>query len=114
MLRRCLRPAVFATVLSALVLTAGFRTPTSAENELPRIKFLATGGTIATRGGSRLTAEEVLRLVPGLQRYARPEPEQFANVASTALTLEQWLQLSRRVNQVFEEDPGLSGAVITS
>jgi len=35
-------------------------------------------------------------------------------VASTALTLEQWLQLARRVNQAFEEDQGLAGAVITS
>ena len=61
-----------------------------------------------------MTAEEVLQLVPGLQRYARPEPEQFANVASTALTLDQWVQLAKRVNQVFEEDPGLAGAVITS
>jgi L-asparaginase len=87
---------------------------TWAENELPRVKFLATGGTIATRGGARLTAEEVLQLVPGLQRYARPEPEQFANVASTALTLDQWVQLAKRVNQVFEEEPGLAGAVITS
>jgi L-asparaginase len=87
---------------------------TWAENDLPRVRFLATGGTIATRGGTRLTAEEVLQLVPGLQRYARPEPEQFANVASTALTLDQWVQLAKRVNQVFEEEPGLAGAVITS
>src|SRR5256885_16915472 len=87
---------------------------TRAAGELPRVKFLATGGTIATRGGTRLTAEEMLQLVPGLSRYARPEPEQFANVASTALTLDQWIQLAKRVNHVFEEEPGLAGAVIPS
>ena len=87
---------------------------TWADNELPRVKFLATGGTIATRGGTRLTAEEVLQLVPGLSRYARPEPEQFANVASTALTLDQWVGLAKRVNDVFDTDPGVAGAVITS
>ena len=114
MLRRSLSPPAFALILTALVLGAGVGMRTLAENELPRVKFLATGGTIATRGGTRMTAEEVLQLVPGLQRYARPEPEQFANVASTALTLDQWVQLSKRVNQVFEEDPGLAGAVITS
>jgi len=114
MLRRSLSPPAFALIFTALVLTAGAGMRTLAENELPRVKFLATGGTIATRGGTRLTAEEVLLLVPGLQRYARPEPEQFANVASTALTLDQWVHLAKRVNQVFEEDPGLAGAVITS
>jgi L-asparaginase len=113
MLRRTFNPPVFAVILTALVLSAvGMRT--WADNELPRVKFLATGGTIATRGGTRLTAEEVLQLVPGLGRYARPEPEQFANVASTALTLDQWLGLARRVNELFETDPGLAGAVITS
>ena len=85
-----------------------------ADNELPRIRFIATGGTIATRGGTRMTAEEVLQLIPGLQRYARPEPEQFANVASTAMTLDQWVQLAKRVNEIFESDSGLTGTVITS
>src|SRR3954471_48050 len=114
MLRRSLSPPAFALILTALVLGAGVGMRTRAENELPRVKFLATGGTIATPGGTRMTAEEVLHLVPGLQRYARPDPEQFANVASTAMTLDQWVQLAKRTNEVFETDSGIAGAVITS
>ena len=114
MLRRTLQPPLLALALSALVLGALDHLEIRADSELPRIKFLATGGTIAMRGGMRLTAEEVLQLVPGLARYAKPEPEQFANVASTALTLDQWVQLAKRVNEVFEADPGVAGAVITS
>src|SRR3954471_18651731 len=114
MLRRSLSPPAFALIVTALVVCAGVGIGTRAANELPRVKFLATGGTIATRGGTRMTAEEVLQLVPGLQRYARPEPEQFANVASTALTLDQWVQLGKRVNEVYTEEPGLAGSVITS
>jgi L-asparaginase len=112
--RRTHTPSLSALIVTALVLGAVGGIETWADNDLPRVKFLATGGTIATRGGTRMTAEEVLRLVPGLNRYARPEPEQFANVASTALTLGQWIGLARRVNEVFEGDPGLAGAVITS
>lgn len=114
MLRRTLTPPVFALIFTALVLGAASGMQTRADNELPRIKFLATGGTIAIRGGTRLTAEEVLQMVPGLARYARPEPEQFANVASTALTLDQWIQLAKRVNEEFGQDTGLAGAVIAS
>jgi len=115
MFRRSLNPPLFAFFLTAAVLAGALGGIRSwADTELPRVRFIATGGTIATRGGTRLTAEEMLQLVPGLSRYARPEPEQFANVASTALTLDQWLQLAKRVNQVFEEEPGLAGAVITS
>jgi L-asparaginase len=114
MVRRLFTLPTFALIASALILSALGAMNTWADNDLPRIRFLATGGTIATRGGTRLSAEEVLQLVPGLRRYARPEPEQFANIASTAMTLDQWVQLAKRVNAVFEEDPGLTGAVITS
>ena len=114
MLHCLTKPPVLALIVTALVLGAVGGIDTWADNELPRIRFIATGGTIATRGGTRMSAEEVLQLVPGLQRHARPEPEQFANIASTAMTLDQWVQLARRVNEVFDDDPGLTGAVITS
>jgi L-asparaginase type II len=102
--------ALTAVILSGLVTFAS----ATAEGDLPRIRLIATGGTIATRGNARLTAEEILELVPGLSRFVKPEAEQFANVASTALTLEQWVQLAKRVNQIFETDSGVNGIVITS
>src|SRR5918993_1384759 len=114
MLHRLSKPPVLALLLTALVLGALGGMDTWADNRLPRIRFIATGGTIATRGSTRLSAEEVLQLVPGLDRYAQPEPEQFANIASTAMTLDQWVRLAKRVNEVFEADPGVAGAVITS
>jgi len=114
MLHPFTKPPVLALMVTALTLGAVGSMDTWADNQLPRIRFIATGGTIATRGGTRMSAEEVLQLVPGLQRYARPEPEQFANIASTAMTLDQWVQLSKRINEVFDADPGLTGAVVTS
>jgi L-asparaginase len=80
----------------------------------PRVRLVATGGTISNRAGGRLTAEELVASIPGLDRYARAEFEQFANVASSALTLEQWLALARRINALFDEDAGLAGIVVTS
>ena len=44
----------------------------------------------------------------------RPEAEQFANVSSSSLTLEQWLQLAKRINELFRTDPDLAGIVVTS
>jgi L-asparaginase len=114
MLLRFCKPPVLAFIFTIGVLGALGGIDSWADNELPRIRFIATGGTIATRGGTRLTAEEVLQLIPGLGRYARPEPEQFANVASTAMTLDQWVQLAKRVNEGFDADSGLTGTVITS
>jgi L-asparaginase len=82
--------------------------------QLPKVRLVATGGTISNRAGGRLTAEELVKLLPDVQRYVRPEFEQFSNVASGALTLNQWIRLAGRINALFTDDPDLSGVVVTS
>ena len=82
--------------------------------ELPRVRLVATGGTISNRTGGRLTAEDLLKSMPNLDRYVRAEAEQFANTSSSALTLEQWLQLARRINELYRSDADLAGVVVTS
>ncbi|HJZ70746.1 MAG TPA: asparaginase [Vicinamibacterales bacterium] len=78
------------------------------------MRLVATGGTISNRTGGRLTAEDLVGVIPGVDQYARPEYEQFANVASSQLTLDQWLGLSKRINELFATDSGLAGIVVTS
>lgn len=86
----------------------------AAQPELPRVRLIATGGTIANRAGSRLTAGELLQSTPTLDRYVRAEAEQFTNVGSAALTLHQWLLLARRINDLLRQRADLAGIVITS
>jgi L-asparaginase len=81
---------------------------------LPKVRLLATGGTISNRNTGRLTAEELVASMVGVGRHARAEWEQFANTSSAQLTLEQWLALARRINALFAEDADLSGIVVTS
>jgi len=81
---------------------------------LPKVRLVATGGTISNRTGGRLTAEELVKSLPGLERYVRPEFEQFTNVTSSALTLKQWLDLAKRINRLFADDADLAGVVVTS
>ena len=88
--------------------------PVSAQPALPRVHMVATGGTISNRDGGRLTAEELAKSMPGLERAAMLSYEQFLNVASSQISLEQWLQLARRVNELFAADQGLAGIVVTS
>ncbi|MEX2270558.1 MAG: asparaginase [Vicinamibacterales bacterium] len=93
-------------------------TPTEAAQapgaSVPRVRLVATGGTISNRQGGRLSAEELVKAIPELSRYATPEFEQFANVASSSMTLAQWLDLSRRINTLFRTDAALAGVVVTS
>ena len=81
---------------------------------LPKVRLIATGGTISNRTGGRLTSDELLKSMTGLDRYVRAEGEQFANVASSQLSIPQWLDLARRINAAFDADRELAGIVVTS
>ena len=81
---------------------------------LPAVRLIATGGTISSRPAGRLTAAELVALVPALGRHVRAETEQFSNLPSSELTVTAWLALARRVNRLLDERPALSGIVVTS
>jgi len=99
--------------LLALFLSAAHAIAQQAPS-VPRVRLVATGGTISNRTGGRLSAEELVKSIPGIERYAQPEFEQFANLASSELTLDQWLGLSKRLNELFSTEPGIAGLVVTS
>jgi L-asparaginase len=101
---------VCARVIAALLVLLVAR---AEAQDLPRVRLVATGGTISNRQGGRLTHDDLVKSIPNLERYARVDSEQFANVASSQLTLEQWLQLARRVNESFARESDLAGIVVT-
>lgn len=108
------RRLLFAVLPVCTVLLA---VPVSSDAQtaaLPKVHFVATGGTISNRDGGRLTAQELAASMPGVDRVATVTFEQFANVASSQLTLDQWLRLARRVNEVLAGDQSLDGVVVTS
>jgi L-asparaginase len=107
--------ALVSRSLVGLFLVLVSTTTTFAQTAtVPRVHLFATGGTISNRDGGRLTAEELAKSMPGLDRYARLTYDQFANVASSQLTLEQWLQLARKINELLASDHELAGVVVTS
>src|SRR5688572_24685809 len=85
-----------------------------AQAPLPRVHFVATGGTISNKDGGRLSAAELAKSMPGVERFAELTHEQFTNVASSELSLKDWLGLSKRINELFAADKGLGGVVVTS
>jgi L-asparaginase len=101
-------------VLLAFLLLVWTTAASAQPAPAPHVHFIATGGTISNRDGGRLTADDLVKRLPGVERYARLTSEQFSNVASSELTTGQWLQLSRRVNELFASDKNLAGIVVTS
>lgn len=88
---------------------------------LPKIKVLATGGTIAGAQATQADAgyksgtfsvDDLIKAVPQLKNIAELSGEQVANIGSQTMNHEVWLKLAARVNEVLSHDD-VDGVVIT-
>jgi L-asparaginase len=80
---------------------------------LPRVKILATGGTIAGAGNSAdragykagaLPIDELLNAVPQIHKIANVTGEQIASVGSQDISVAIWQKLAVRINEIFEKN----------
>ena len=108
------RPLLLAALVLCLIASFEPLRARQTQAPLPRVHFVATGGTISNKDGGRLSAEELAKSMPGVERFARLTHEQFANVASSELSLAQWVGLSKRINEIYASDKELAGIVVTS
>ena len=117
--------AVILCLIAAVAQPAGAQAPAPAtppdtrsagivEQTAPRVRFVATGGTIGNRRGGRLTADELVASVPGLSDVATVQVEQFANTASSEIPLDDWVRLAKHIDTLLRGDGGLAGVVVTS
>ena len=95
----------------------------SLQVPLPRVRLIATGGTIAGTGPSctsltdytpgTLSGTALLAELPGLQGRLQVEPEQLANLNSADLGFDLWRDLARRIDALFQADAELAGIVVS-
>jgi len=105
---------------AVIIAATSFAVALQAAN-LPSIRVLATGGTIAgaqasaTDYGYKSGASDVnslLSAVPNLDKLAVITGEQVANIGSQDMNDEVWLKLAKRLNTALAE-PGTDGVLIT-
>ena len=111
-----------STILGIAALVAAGSVATALQAaDLPKVRVLATGGTIAgaqasaTDYGYKSGAYDVnslLSAVPNLDKLAVITGEQVANIGSQDMNDEVWLKLAKRVNAALAE-PGTDGVLIT-
>ena len=106
--------------IATLLAVGGFAAAALAA-DLPKIRVLATGGTIA---GAQASATDygyksgtydvnsLLKAVPNLDKLAVLTGDQVANIGSQDMNDEIWLKLAKRVNAALAE-PGTDGILIT-
>jgi L-asparaginase len=111
------RRGMFAIVVLVLATSGG----TSAQQSLPTVVVLATGGTIAGAAGSDVQAayksgqvgvDQLLAAVPQTKKIATLRGEQISNIGSQDMNDEVWLKLARRVNELAAMND-VAGIVIT-
>jgi L-asparaginase len=104
-----------------ILLLAAIWTAAPTAWALPRIKVLATGGTIAGAQTTQADAgyksgtfsvDDLIKAVPQLKNIAELSGEQVANIGSQTMNHEVWLKLAARVNEVLKSDD-VDGVVIT-
>jgi L-asparaginase len=88
---------------------------------LPKIKILATGGTIAGAQASqseagytsgKFSVNDLIKAVPQLKEVAEISGEQVANIGSQTMNNEVWLKLANRANELLSGNE-TDGIVIT-
>src|SRR5690554_2866336 len=91
---------------------------TAAEDSLPSVVILSTGGTIASqydeeKGGfvPALTGDELIQAVPELNDVAKIDVENVIQVGSSDMLPENWVEIATRVNEILESSD-VSGVVI--
>ncbi len=109
--------SILVIVLIAAMIPYGF----SQDKNLKNIVILATGGTIAgfaesgTQAGytsGQVGIQTMIDAVPGIKKLANITGEQIANVGSQDMSVEVWLKLANRINELLATDD-VDGIVIT-
>ena len=98
---------------AAVVLLVSCMGAAAAQDKLPLVKVVATGGTIANTPSGRLHAGEVVDAIPALKKVARLEVEELFRVGSSSITVENWLTLARRINEILAQESEVNGVVVT-
>lgn len=119
-----LKRQVMIAFMTLCMLMIGVQSVFAAEksNDLPNIKILATGGTIAGSASSNtqmtgykagaIGIQTLIDAVPQIKDYANVSGEQVCKLDSKDMSNDVWLKLGKRVNELLADD-SVDGIVIT-
>jgi len=108
---------IIMLIMFACIVNFGF----AQNKDLPNVVILATGGTIAgsaesgTQAGytsGQVGIETMIAAVPGIEELANVTGEQISNVGSQDMSVEIWIKLANRINELLSTDK-VDGIVIT-
>lgn len=102
------------------IIALGAMTSLQAQ-ELPKVTIIATGGTIAGSGTSKIqtnytagvvTVDKLINAVPEVMKLAKIKGVQISSIGSQDMNDAVWLKLAKKINKLFASDD-CDGVVIT-
>ncbi len=117
--RLCGRRILPASVAAVLCLVVLRMLPGNAAAELPVVRMIATGGTIAMKIDPvknapvpAISGEELVATVPGIAKVAKIEVSNLANVPSEYMDPALWVRLQRAVVEALAR-PEVAGVIVS-
>ncbi|HTP52313.1 MAG TPA: asparaginase [Anaeromyxobacteraceae bacterium] len=105
-------PLILAVLVAALPLAG-------SAADLPLVKFIATGGTIAMKIDPvknapvpAISGEDLLATVPEIGKVARIEVQNFSNVPSSYMDPDRWVELQKAVAEALAR-PEVVGVIVS-
>ena len=113
-----LRAQKFQLLIAAACIVL-FLLPMSAKAQLPVVKLIATGGTIAMKIDPvkkapvpAITGEDLIATVPEIAQVAKMEVQNISNVPSGYMDPPRWIALTKEVTAALARSE-VSGAIIS-
>ena len=93
--------------------------PKPTTQNLPVVKLIATGGTIAMKIDPvkkapvpAISGEDLIATVPEIEKVARIEVQNLSNVPSDYMDPDRWIQLQKAVSQALSR-PEMAGVIVS-
>lgn len=98
---------------AALLLAASGVHAQAPSTAKPLVKIIATGGTIANSPTGRMSIDSVMQNIPQLKDVAELEVIDYARIGSSAITIQNWIDIGNTINKILREEPRVAGIVVT-
>ncbi len=81
--------------------------------EKPQVTIVATGGTIANSPAGRMAVDAFLEQIPGLADVADIRIRDYARIASSDMSPQNWIDIARLIADELAAHPETAGIVVT-
>ena len=88
-------------------------TQAQSTGNLPLVKIIATGGTIANSPDGRMSVDTVLAQLPEISQIAKIEIYDYIRIGSSEISIQNWIDIAKVITQELKENPDIAGIVVT-